>query len=142
MTIGDNVFIGHFCVLDGTGNLEIEEGCQIAGWSGIYTHSSHISIRLYGAHYQDIPEADKEGFFVLPVHLGKYVFVGAGAMIFPGVTVGKGALIHANTIVSRDVDEFSVVAGNPAQVVGDSRQLDQKYLDNDQLRQWYEEWQK
>ena len=48
--IDNNVYIGHFCILDGTGGIHIEEGCQIAGWNGSYTHSSHIAIRLYGKH--------------------------------------------------------------------------------------------
>ena len=57
--IEDNVYIGHFSILDGTAELSIEEGVQLAGWNGIYTHSSHISIRLYGEHYQEIPEDER-----------------------------------------------------------------------------------
>jgi len=60
--IGDNVYIGHFCILDGTSDLIIEEGVQLAGWNGVYTHSSHVAIRLYGKHYQDIPELHKTGY--------------------------------------------------------------------------------
>lgn len=140
--ISDNVFVGNYSILDGTGRLEIGEGCQLAGWNGIYTHSSHIAIRIYGNHYQEVLEHEKVGFKVAPVLIGKYVFVGAGAKIFPGVTIGNGALIAAGAIVTRDVEEFAIVSGNPAVVTGDTRRLDERYLKNLQLLEWYNEWQK
>ena len=140
--IENNVFVGHYSILDGTGGLEIGEGCQIAGWNGLYTHSSHIAIRIYGRHYQDVPETQKVGFKIAPIRLWKYVFVGAGSMIFPGVTIGDGALIRAGTIVTKDVGEFEIVSGNPAEVIGDTRRLDERYLKDPQLMEWYNEWQK
>ena len=60
LDIGDHVYVGHFSVLDASGGLHIGEGCQIAGFSGIYTHSSHVAIRLYGrayAHTEHKPQA-------------------------------------------------------------------------------------
>ena len=140
--ISDNVYIGHFCVLDGTNELVIEEGVQLAGWNGIYTHSSHIAIRLYGGHYQDIPESKKIGYRMGNVSIGRYSFVGAGAKVFSGVSIGKGALVAANSVVTRTVEDFQIVSGNPAVVTGDTRKLDAKYLKDPQLREWYEEWQK
>ena len=56
--ISDNVFVWHYTILDGTGGLEIGEGSQIGAWVGIFTHSSHIAIRIYGNHYQEIPEQE------------------------------------------------------------------------------------
>lgn len=141
ISLGENVFVGHYSVLDGTGRLEIGEGCQLAAWNGIYTHSSHVAIRLYGAHYQEVSEQDKVGFKVLPVSLGKYVFLGAGAKVFPGVTIGNGALVSAGSVVTRDVGAFEVVSGNPARKVGDTKTLDEKFLQDPELRRWYEEWQ-
>jgi acetyltransferase-like isoleucine patch superfamily enzyme len=140
--IGDNVFIGHYTILDGTGYLEVGEGSQLAAWNGIYTHSSHIAIRIYGNHYQEVPEQEKKGYPVSSVKIGKYVFVGAGAKILPGVTIGKGALVAAGAIVSKDVGEFEIVSGNPAEVIGDTRKLDKRYLKDPQLMEWYNEWQK
>jgi acetyltransferase-like isoleucine patch superfamily enzyme len=139
--IADNAFVWHYTILDGTGGLEIGEGAQIGAWVGLFTHSSHLSIRLYGNHYQEVPETEKAGFRVAPIQIGKYVFVGAGAKILPGVTVGEGALVSAGAIVSRDVEAFAIVSGNPAKVVGDTRKLDEKYLTDRQLSEWYSEWQ-
>jgi acetyltransferase-like isoleucine patch superfamily enzyme len=140
--IADNVFIGHFSILDGTNDLVIEEGVQLAGWNGLYTHSSHVAIRLYGNHYQDIPESHKIGYKTGKISIGRYTFVGAGAKIFSGVSVGRGVLISANSVVTRSVEDFQIVSGNPAEVIGDTRDLDAKYLADLQLREWYEEWQK
>ena len=142
INISDNVFIGHYCVLDGTGGLEIGEGTQISHFSGIITHSSHIAIRLYGKHYQNILEYDKKGYQIGKVVIGKYVFVGVGSKILPGVTIGDGALIAAGAIVNNNVESFKIVAGNPAKVIGDTRELDAKYLEDPQLKEWYYEWQK
>lgn len=139
--IADNVFVGHYTILDGTGGLEIAEGAQISAWVGIFTHSSHISIRVYGSHYQEIPEDEKKGYKIAPVRIGKYVFIGAGAKILPGVTIGNGALVSAGSTVNKDVKEFEFVSGNPAEVVGDTRTLDKPYLQEPQLLEWYKEWQ-
>lgn len=142
INIGDNVFIGHYSILDGTGGLEIGEGCQLAGWNGIYSHSSHIAIRIYGKHYQEVPEEDKVAFKQATVRIGKYSFVGAGAIILSGITIGHGALIAAGSIVNKDVGDFEFVAGNPAKLIGNTKKLDETYLKDPQLLAWYEEWQK
>lgn len=139
--IGDNVFIGHYNILDGTGGLEIGEGSQTAALVGIFTHGSHISIRLLGKHYQEVPEYEKPGFQIAPVKVGKYVYVGAGAKILPGVTIGNGALVSAGSLVVKDVPGFAIVRGSPAKIVGNTRKLDQPYLADERLREWYQEWQ-
>lgn len=141
VSISDNVFVWHYTILDGTGGLEIGEGSQIGAWVGIFTHSSHIAIRLYGDHYQEVPEAEKRGYPTAPVKIGRYVFVGAGAKILPGVTIGDGALISAGALVAKNVDAFQIVTGNPAEVVGDTRPLDKRHLKDPQLREWYDAWQ-
>ncbi len=139
--IENNVFVWHYTILDGTGGLKIGQGSQVGAWVGIFTHSSHIAIRLYGNHYIQVPENKKIAFDIAPVVIGKFVFVGAGAKILPGVTIGDGAIISANSMIIKDVQPFQIVAGNPAKVIGDSRKLDEKYLaEHVDLRTWYEEW--
>jgi acetyltransferase-like isoleucine patch superfamily enzyme len=138
--IADHVFIGHHCLLDGTGGIDLDEGVQLAAGVAMFTHSSHISIRLYGPHYADVPERDKVGYQIAPVRVGRYTFLGAGALIMPGVTIGKGALIAARAVVKRPVADFQIVDGNPATVVGDTRVLDARYLRDPQLKAFYDEW--
>ena len=140
--IENNVFIGHYTILDGTGGLEIGEGTQISSWAGLFSHSSHVSIRLYGKHYQEVPEGRKKGYRIGPVRTGKYVFVGLGAKILYGTIIGDGALVSPGSIVRGDVEPFAIVAGNPAEVIGDTRDLDSQYLQDPQLKAWYDEWQR
>lgn len=141
MHIADNVFVWHYTILDGTGGLTINEGAQIGAWVGLFTHSSHIAIRIYGDHYQEVPEEEKEGFKTAPVTIGRYAFIAAGAKILPGVTVGDGAIVSAGAVVMKDVEPFTVVSGNPAERTGTTEALDRRYLRrNPQLQEWYDEW--
>lgn len=142
VTVGDNVYIGHYCVLDGTAGLALEDGVQLAAWVGVYTHSSHIAIRLYGRHYLDVPEDEMTGYERRPTTIGRYAYVGAHATILPGADVGQGAVVAAGSVVTEPVDAWSVVAGVPAKVIGDSRQLDEPYLADPLLAKWREEWQR
>ncbi len=59
---------------------------------------------------------------VKPVVIEDDVFIGARSIILKGVTIGKGAMIGAGSVVSRDVPPFAIVAGNPARIVGDTRE--------------------
>jgi acetyltransferase-like isoleucine patch superfamily enzyme len=140
--IGDNVFVGHYCILDGTGGIDIGEGVHFAAWAGVFTHSSHTAIRLYGRHYGEVAEEEKIAFHLAPVKIGRYAYIGAGAKVLSGVTVGQGAVVGAGSIVLRDVAPFTVVVGNPAREVGTTIETDQQYLDDPRIRGWYEEWQR
>ncbi len=62
--------------------------------------------------------APLEGAPRSPVHIGDDVFIGARAIILKGVTIGRGSIIGAGSVVSTDVPEFSIAAGNPARVIG------------------------
>ncbi|NJM05053.1 acyltransferase [Candidatus Gracilibacteria bacterium] len=85
-------------------------------------------------------ETQKQGYPIAPVTVGRYVFIGAGAKILPGVNIGDGALVSAGAIVAKSVEPFQIVGGNPASVIGDTRKLDARYLRDEQLRRWYNEW--
>ena len=126
--IGDNVWIGHYCLLDGIGGISIGEGVHIASHSCIYTHSSQNAIRLLGNKYIEVPAEKRPGYILKPVVIGKYTFIGTSCVILPGVTIGQGCIIGAGAVISRDIPDFSVVAGNPAQIVGDTKTIDEKLL--------------
>lgn len=140
LNIADNVFIGHFNFIEASNEITIEEGCQITNYISIISHSSHISIRLYGKHYQG---ADMKGYVKGSVFIGKYTFVGPHSVIMPGTKIGKGSIVSAYSMVKGEFPEFSIIAGNPAQVVGDTHKLDEPFLQaNPELRTFYEEWAK
>jgi len=74
------------------------------------------------AHPVD-PEERRQGLggTSKPVVIEDDVFVGARALILKGVTIGRGSVIGAGTIVTHDIPLYSVAVGNPARVIGDSR---------------------
>ena len=53
-----------------------------------------------------------------PIKVGTDVFIGTGAVILKGVTIGNGSIIGAGSVVTRNVPEYSIVAGNPAKSIG------------------------
>ena len=53
----------------------------------------------------------------VPMTVGSDVWVGSNAILCTGISIGNGAVIGANSVVTKDVDPFSVVAGNPARVI-------------------------
>ncbi len=142
--IANNVFVWHNTILDGTSGIEIGEGTQIGANVGIFTHSSHIAIRLYGRHYGEVPEELKQSYEAKPVHIGRFVFIATGSTILPGVSIGDGAVIGAGALVSFNVPPFGVVTGNPGSIAGDARSLDKaalRKIKNQTIDGWYREWQ-
>jgi len=129
--MGNNVWIWHHSIIDGSCGLQIDEGVQIGAWVGVFSHSSHISIRLYGNKYIEIPKNERLGYTRSPVKIGAYTFIGAGAMILPGVELGKGCLVSAGAVVSKSAPDFSILAGNPAKIIGSTKKLDYSFLKND-----------
>ena len=64
----------------------------------------------------EIPPADRP-LSSRPVHIGRNVWLGEQVCILPGVTVGDGAIVGANSVVTRDIPPNSIAAGNPARVI-------------------------
>ena len=62
-----------------------------------------------------------------PVEIEDYVFVGPRAIILPGVKVGKGAVIAAGAVVTKNVDDFTIVGGVPAKVIGERKNKNPDY---------------
>jgi acetyltransferase-like isoleucine patch superfamily enzyme len=105
LQIGENSVINQRCRLDARGGLRIGANVSISPEVHIVT-ADH-----------DIQSPDFAGR-ASPVDVGDYVFIGSRAIILPGVTIGKGAVIAAGAVVTNDVSEFSIVAGVPARPIG------------------------
>jgi acetyltransferase-like isoleucine patch superfamily enzyme len=105
LTIGENTTINQKCRLDARGGLTIGNNVSI---------SAEVCI-LTADH--DIQSADFRGRSA-PVHIHDYVFAGTRAMILPGVSLYKGAVVAAGSVVTRDAEALTVVAGIPARAIG------------------------
>ena len=137
LKIGDNVWINHYVRIDTTGGVDIGEGCQIGYGSCILTHSSHISIRLCGLDYMNCNPDERIGYVFKPVRIGAYSFIAGGCYIMPGVTIGKGCVIGVNSVVTKNVPDYSIVVGSPARIVGSTLDIDKKFINIQSVEQNY-----
>ncbi len=114
ITIGEDTIIGDHAFLDGRDALRVGSHVDIAG-----------SVMIYNSEH----DLEKEDFSARlePVEIGDYVFIGPRAIILPGVKIGKGAVIAAGAVVTKDVPEFSIVGGVPAKVIGERKNKNLNY---------------
>jgi len=108
VTIGDDFFIGAHCYINGAAGLTIGSRVTIAHGVMIFTDSGPNTSQKLQKHFP---------ITAAPVKIGDDVWIGASAMILPGVIIGNGCVIGAGSLVKDDVPDGSVVAGNPAKVV-------------------------
>lgn len=103
---GDDVFINFNCTILDCACVEIGEKSILGPGVQIYTATHPLE-----------PNARRERKeFAAPIKIGKNVWIGGGAIILPGITIGDGAVIGAGAVVTRDIPAFSVAVGNPAKV--------------------------
>lgn len=116
IVIGSRCHLAPFTIILGHGGVTIEDYVGVAAGARIYSISEWPGEgkRLAGPM---IP-FEHRGLRKGPVVLKKDCFIGANAVILPGVTVGEGAVVGANTVVARDVEPWTVVIGNPAMPAG------------------------
>jgi acetyltransferase-like isoleucine patch superfamily enzyme len=113
ITIKAHAIINRGVVLDGRFPLVIEENASISMYSVILTLQHDLSD----------PDFISVG---APVTIGKRAFIGTRAIIMPGISIGKGASVAAGAVVTKNVDDFQIVAGVPARVIG-SRPANLRY---------------
>ena len=114
ISIGEDSIIGDHAFLDGRAPLMIGNHVDIASQVLIYNSKHDINDPEF------IPVAE-------PVEIGDYVFIGPRAIIQSGVKIGKGAIVAAGAVVTKDVAPFTVVGGVPAQVIGERKIKDPQY---------------
>lgn len=139
LILHENVFIGQYNFIESSNGIEIGEGCQITNFISVLTHSSHDTIRLYGKEYQN--HSDLKAYLKGPVKIGKYSFIGPHVTIMPNTKIGKGSIVSAYSLVQGDYPDFSVISGNPATVIGSTKDRDSKWLkENPDLERYYQSW--
>lgn len=114
ITIGVGTIVGDRCFLDGRAKLTIGSHVDIA--SEVMIYNSEHDLESDDFHAVDVP-----------VSIGDYVFIGPRAIILPGVKVGKGAVVAAGAVVTKDVPDFAIVGGVPAKEIGQRQNKDLHY---------------
>lgn len=103
--IGKNVFINFDCVFLDLGGITIEDGVLIAPKVSLLTEGHPIE-----------PE-NRHALIPKPIHIKKNAWIGAGATILQGVTIGENAVVASGAVVSKDVPDNTVVGGIPAKII-------------------------
>ena len=103
--IGKNVFINFDCIFLDLGGITIEDNVQIAPKVSLLSEGHPISSK------------DRQSLVPGPIHIKKNAWIGAGAIILQGVTIGENAIVAAGAVVSKDVPDNMIVGGIPAKII-------------------------
>ncbi len=112
LSVGDHTVIGHNCRFSVGKRITIGRHCHIASDVWMLDSSGHPSdpeARIAG-----LPPSPDE---VRPITIEDNVWIGSRSVIFPGITIGKGSIVAAASVVTGDVPPNTLVAGNPARKV-------------------------
>jgi acetyltransferase-like isoleucine patch superfamily enzyme len=139
--IGDGVFIGEQTIIQGRfdGRFIVGKGVWIGPQS--YFDARDLVLEDYvgwgsgakvlGSEHSgmpiDIPFIQTD-LKIAPVRIREGADIGVNSVILPGITVGRGAIVGAGAVVTRDVPEFSTVAGVPARVIGQRKKHDMERI--------------
>lgn len=105
--IGRNTFINYDCVFLDCNRIIIGDDVQIGP-----------SVQIYTATHPTDPEIRRSGLeSALPVYVGHNVWIGGGAILCPGVTIGTNTVVGAGSVVTRDLPAGVVAVGNPCRAV-------------------------
>ena len=107
--IGDNISIHDFCYIDAIGGVKIGDNTRIA-------HNCSI---ISGRHKYEIPEKMivDSGYTTDAIFIGCDVWLSTGVVITQGLRIGEGAVVGANSVVTKDVAPYSLVGGVPAKFI-------------------------
>jgi acetyltransferase-like isoleucine patch superfamily enzyme len=108
VTVGQNCWIGPFTIIDGSGELSIGDHCTISSGVHIYTHDN-VKKTLSGGK---LPIEHAE------VSIGNYCYIGPQSIISKGVRIGNNCVVAVNSFVNKNIEDLSIVAGNPAKKIG------------------------
>jgi acetyltransferase-like isoleucine patch superfamily enzyme len=105
ISLGKNVFINHACSFLDLGGITIEDDVMLGPRVNL-TSENH-----------PLDPSDRKTVILQPIVIKRNAWIGAGATILPGVTIGENAIVAAGAVVTKDVPDNSVVAGVPAKIV-------------------------
>lgn len=119
--VGKNFFANYNCTILDVAKVIIGDNCQIAPNVSIYTagHPLHPAVRNTLYEYG------------IGVTMGDNVWIGGNTVILPGVHIGSNAVIGAGSVVTKDIPEWTIAAGNPCKVVRKITEEDREYYYKD-----------
>lgn len=115
LTIGRECDIGAHVILSSISSITLEDNVLIAG-------NCYIGGGRYNLKELETPIMYQGIYSRGPITIGTNTWIGASATILDGVRIGRGCVIGAGAVVTKDVPDYAIVVGNPAKVVGDRRE--------------------
>lgn len=121
--VGKNFFANYNCTILDVAQVTIGDNCLFAPNVSIYTagHPLHSVSRNSAYEYG------------IAVTIGDNVWLGGNVVVCPGVTIGSNSVIGAGSVVTRDIPEWCVAAGNPCRVIRKITEEDRKYYFKDRV---------
>lgn len=114
LIIGNNVWIGYGVHIDYSGGVIIDDNASISEGTTLYSHNHSILKRKKWVYRRSAYQIE-----YFPLHIGDSAWIGSNCTILPNTTyIGKRACISAGSVVTRDVPDGAIVAGNPATIIG------------------------
>lgn len=113
--IGDATFVGPYTCIAGPGNVKIGKDCMIAAHSGIVANN-----HIFADPVQRIRD---QGITKKGIEIGDDCWLGYGVKVLDGVTIGKGSVIGAGAVVTKDLPPYSVAVGVPAKAISSRQQV-------------------
>ncbi len=115
--VGKNCFINYNCTILDNAKVILGDNCMLAPNVSIYTagHTLHPEARKYGYEYG------------VPVTIGDDVWIGGNTVICPGVHIGSNVVIGAGSVVTKDIPDWSLAAGNPCKVIRKITREDKRF---------------
>ena len=107
--IGKNCWIGPMTIIDGSGDLEIGDGCTISAGVQIYSHDNVLQTLSGGINKIERAKTS----------IGNNVYFAPNVLVSKGVTIGDHCLIGASSLVKSDVPDNSIVVGIPGRIIGE-----------------------
>ena len=116
LRIGKYSHINRGCLLDARGGIVIGDSVSISHNVSLVTGGHDHQSSIFAGQFK-------------PIVIDDYVWIGIGVIVLQGVHIGKGAVVCAGAVVTKDVGEYEIVAGVPAKKIGErNKDLDYKCL--------------
>ena len=135
VTLGLCSTLGHHAILQG-GDISIGRYSQIAPYVAMYAQDHptdymtiYVNKRLMDGNLQS--HSTKS-----PIYIGHDVWIGHGAILLKGITIGNGAIVGAGSVVTKNIPDYCIVAGNPARII--RKRFDDEIIGLLQTLKWWE----
>lgn len=119
--VGKNFFANYNCTILDVAKVKIGDNCQMAPNVSIYTAGHPIHPETRNTLYE----------YGVEVTIGDNVWIGGNTVICPGVTIGNNVVIGAGSVVTKDIPDWCVAAGNPCKVIRNITEEDRKFYYKD-----------